>query len=76
MALYYPVKEVETSLEYEALYINETYNSVDKTYWSPSLFAGVGYMSKNFAVGFKFNFLYKEDGIYKEPLIPYVRIYF
>ncbi len=75
-ALYYPIPELETSLEYEALRINETYNSVDKDYWSPGLFAGIGYMAKNFAVGFKFNFLYKEDGIYKEPLIPYVRIYF
>ena len=76
MAMYYPIKEIETSLEYEALRINETYNSVQKNYWSPGFFAGVGYMSKNFVVGFKFNFLYKEDGIYKEPLFPYVRIYF
>jgi len=74
--MYYPIKELETSIEYEALRINETYNSIDKDYWSPGLFAGIGYMSKNFAVGFKFNFLYKEDGIYKEPLIPYIRIYF
>jgi len=76
IGLYYPVKGLETSLEYENLYINETYNSVKNKYWSPALFVGLGYMNQHFAVGFKYNFLYKEKGLYKEPLIPYIRIYF
>ncbi len=76
MLLYYPIDKIESSLEYEVLRINETYNSIDKNYWSPALFGGLGYKEKNFVVGFKFNFLFKENGIYKEPLIPYVRIYF
>ncbi len=76
LALYYPVSHLEISSEYEILHIDEIYNSVKNKYWSPALFGGVGYYSKNFAVGFKFDFLHSEKSIYKEALIPYVRIYF
>ncbi len=76
MALFYPIDELEISGEYELLHINEIYNSVHSNYWSPALFGGVGYYAKHFVVGFKLNFLFSDKSIYKDPLIPFVRIYF
>ena len=77
MVMYYPIRKLEVSAEYELLKINEIYNSVHNKYLSPALFGGVGYYAKNFVVGFKFNFLYDENrSIYKDPLTPFVRIYF
>ncbi len=77
MALYYPVKGMEMSLEYEDLYVKEKYNGVESDFWSPSLFAGMGYRYGPMVVGFKYNFLYDEaTSVYQDAFIPFVRIYF
>ncbi len=75
LAMYHPISDIEVSAEYELLKINEIYNSVRNNYLSPALFGGVGYYSKNFVVGFKFNFLQNDKSIYKDALVPFVRIY-
>ncbi len=77
LGLAYPVQQVELSGEYENLFITQKFSDRTDKYWSPSLFMGIGYKFKNFAVGFKYNFLH-EDGrsIYNDAFIPYIRIYF
>jgi len=77
MTLAYPIAQIELSGEYENLYVSYYYSDMTKKYWSPALFAGIGYREKNFSVGLRYNFLYQEGtSIYNDALIPYVRIYF
>jgi len=77
LSLAYPIKEIEISGEFENLYIMQKYNGILNKYWSPALFAGVGYRFSNLAVGFKYNFLHKKHaGIYQDAFMPYIRIYF
>jgi len=77
MVLYIPVKSLETSLEYENLYVKQNYNNIQNNFWSPALFAGIAYRYGNVAAGFKYNFLFdSKKSIYKDAFIPFVRIYF
>ncbi len=77
LALYYPVKGLEISAEFEDLYVKQDYNDIENNFWSPALFGGVGYHYGPVVAGFKFNFLYDaEKSIYQDAFIPFVRIYF
>jgi len=77
MALYYPIKQLEVSAEFEDLYVNQNYNTVQRKFWSPALFAGLGYHYGPVVAGFKFNFLYdKYKSIYQDAITPFIRIYF
>ena len=77
IALYYPYRELEFSLEFEDLYIKQNYNSVHNDFWSPGLFAGVAYRYGHVAAGFKYNFLYDPvKSVYQDAFIPFIRIYF
>ena len=77
MLLFYPVKQLELSGEFEDLYVMQSYNHIDEKYWSPALFGGLAYRYGNVVAGFKYNFLYKEGtSIYNNAFIPFIRIYF
>ena len=77
MALYYPIKEMEVSLEYENLYVNQNYNNISKKFWSPALFGALGYHYGPVVAGFKYNFLYDpKKSIYQDAFTPFIRIYF
>ncbi len=77
MILYDPIEGLETSLEYENLYVKKDFNNVKTNFWSPSLFAGLGYHFGAVVAGFKYNFLYDpETSIYQDAFIPFIRIYF
>jgi len=77
MALYLPLKEMEISAEYENLYVQQTYNSVENNFWSPALFGGLGYRYGPVVIGFKYNFLYDpKTSVYQDAFIPFVRVYF
>ena len=46
-------------------------------FWNTALFLGVGYRSENITIGMRYNVLFKEtDGIYADPYMPFVRLYF
>jgi len=77
MALYYPIKQIELSGEYEDLYVMQSYNSVKDRYWSPALFAGIAYRYNNVAAGFKYNLLHEQGrSVYQDAFVPFIRIYF
>jgi len=77
MNMYYPAKELEISVEFEDLYVNQKYNDVRHKFWSPSLFGGMGYRYGQVVAGFKFNFLFdREKSIYQDAFIPFIRVYF
>ncbi len=77
MALFYPYKELEMSVEFEDLYIKQNYNNISNTFWSPALFGGLGYHYGPVVAGFKYDFLFDPTkSIYKEAFTPFVRIYF
>ncbi len=77
LLLYNPVKYLETSIEYENLYIKKNYNNIITKFWSPALFGGLGYHFGPVVLGFKYNFLYKPaTSIYQDAFVPFIRIYF
>jgi hypothetical protein len=77
LSLAYPINEIEISAEFEDLYVMQKLNNTSSEYWSPALFAGVGYHFGNVAVGFKYDFLHKNGkSVYQDAFMPYIRIYF
>ncbi len=77
MALYNPYKELEISVEFEDLYVNQNYNNISHKFWSPALFGGLGYRYGPVVAGFKYNFLYDpKKSIYQDAFTPFIRIYF
>jgi len=77
MAMFYPYKELEMSVEFEDLYVKQNYNNVQNNFWSPALFGGLGYRYGPVTAGFKFNFLFdQKTSVYQDAFIPFVRIYF
>ena len=77
MVLYYPLKELEMSVEYENLYVEQNFNNVSNNFWSPALFGALGYHYGPVVAGFKYNFLYDpKKSVYQDAFIPFVRVYF
>ncbi len=75
--LVYPYKHLEISGEFEDLYVMQNYNKIRANYWSPALFAGVGYRFGSVVAGFKYDFLHKDNhSVYQDAFVPYIRIYF
>jgi hypothetical protein len=77
-----PIEEIQLSLEVEQVRVNTTYNyegepDIKKNFWNTALFIGAGYRNDNFTVGFRYNLLYdRNDPVYYEPFMPFVRVYF
>lgn len=77
MVMYYPIKELEVSAEYENLYVKQNFNNVTNNFWSPALFGALGYHYGPVVAGFKYNFLYDpKKSVYQDAFTPFVRIYF
>ncbi|MCG2461540.1 alpha-ketoglutarate decarboxylase [Flavobacteriaceae bacterium F89] len=81
MTFYNPIRPLQLSAEFEQLRVNQRYEylgaNFEDDYWSPALFLGVGYSTRNVTIGLKYNVLYDDvDSIYASPLIPFVRVYF
>jgi len=74
-----PIKQIQLSAEVEQLRINVDYsNGTSRNFWNTALFVGAGYRTSSFlTIGVKYNVLHNnKNNIYKEPLSPFVRIYF
>ncbi len=81
LSLYNPIPQLQLSVELEQLRINRTFSGftedIEENYWSPALFLGLGYTTRNVTVGLRYNVLYDEnDSIYADGLLPFVRFYF
>ncbi len=73
--------EIQLSADLDQLKVNTTYNSAfsipSKHFWNTALFLGVGFRSENVTVGAKYNVLFKkEDSVYSDAFMPFVRVYF
>lgn len=81
ITLYNPVPFLQLSGELEQLRINRSYatlaDTIEDNYWSPALFLGAGYSTRNLTLGLRYNLLYDDNrSIYSNALLPFVRIYF
>jgi len=81
ITLYNPIQLLQLSLELEQLRIARTLNLISDSrtsqYWLPSLYAGVGYRSRNVTFGIRYDLLYNDKkSIYPSALLPFVRLYF
>ena len=80
IGLYNPLNEIQLSAELEQNNVSRNFDSAllkDDNYWSPALFIGAGYRSRNVTIGVKYDLLYKEDkSVYASSWAPFVRVYF
>lgn len=81
IALFNPIQQIQLSTEIEQLRVNTTFETIygedDDDFWNTALFLGAGYRTNNVTFGVRYNVLYKDgDGVYADPFMPFVRIYF
>lgn len=75
-----PIPQIQLSAEFDQLRINRNYENfleADDNYWLPALHLGIGYGSRNFIAGIRYDVLF-DDGrsIYADPWTPFIRVYF
>jgi len=79
-----PIPEMQFSVEVEQLRVNLDINEVpglwdaqQRDFWNTGLFLGAGYCMENVTVGIRYNILFnKDDFVYSDAFMPFVRIYF
>ncbi|MFT6795652.1 MAG: hypothetical protein ACJART_000788 [Maribacter sp.] len=81
LSLYNPIPQIQISTELEQLRVNRTFNlggsNLEDNYWSPALFFGLGYTTRNATIGLRYNVLFDENNsIYANALIPFIRFFF
>jgi hypothetical protein len=81
LSLYNPMPQIQLSAELEQLRVNQTFNLggsiLEDNYWSPALFFGLGYTTRNATIGLRYNVLFDENNsIYTDALIPFLRFFF
>ncbi|CAM4174222.1 hypothetical protein ZORO111903_05280 [Zobellia roscoffensis] len=79
---YQPIEKLMLLLEFAQLKVNTTTETVtgdiETDYWDSALFIGAGLnITKNIAIGAKYNVLYdKDESVYTSPILPFVNIAF
>ncbi|GGW30078.1 hypothetical protein GCM10007383_14170 [Arenibacter certesii] len=81
LTFYNPIPVIQFSAELEQLRVNNKIkiNGENHTtsYWSPALFAGIGYSMPNITMGVRYNVLHDDQkSIYANAWMPFVRVYF
>lgn len=79
IGLFNPVPEVQLSVELEQLRVNQEFTTLrlKDNFWNTALYLGAGYSTGNVTVGVRYNILFhKDDLVYNEALMPFVRVYF
>ena len=79
-----PIPEVQFSVEVEQLRVNldiderpGEWEAQQKDFWNTGLFLGVGYAMDNVTLGIRYNVLFdKDDFVYSDAFMPFVRVYF
>lgn len=74
-----PMEAIQLSAELEQLRVNQEFSDpkFKRNFWNTALYLGAGYRADNITVGFRYNVLFKkEDFVYSEAWMPFVRIYF
>lgn len=80
IGLFNPIEQIQLSAELEQLRVNvdlEGSNSNSQDFWNTGLFLGGGYRTGNVTLGVRYNVLYnKNNYVYNEAFMPFVRAYF
>jgi len=79
IGLFNPVEAVQLSAELEEVRVNQEFKVLDykRNFWNTALYLGAGYRAENVTIGFRYNVLFKKDDfVYSEAFMPFVRIYF
>lgn len=81
ISLYNPIPQLQISAELEQLRVNRSFgsgsNRLEDNYWSPALFMGLGFTTRNVTMGIRYNVLFDENkSIYANALLPFVRFFF
>jgi hypothetical protein len=81
IGFYNVIPQLQLSAEFEQLNVDRNYNVnlniADENYWVSALFIGIGYRSGNVTFGVRYDVLYDRDqSIYIDPWMPFVRFYF
>lgn len=75
-----PINEIQLSAEFEQNNVSRNFdnpNLIDDNYWSPALFLGAGYRTRNVTIGIRYDLLYDDNrSIYANAWAPFVRVYF
>lgn len=79
IGLFAPIEEVQLSVEVEQLRVNNNLadNSESRDFWNTGLFLGAGYRAGNATIGVRYNVLFnKNDYVYGDAFMPFIRVYF
>ena len=80
IGLYNPINEIQLSGEFEQNNVSRNFDESiyrDENYWSPALFVGAGFRTRNITIGMKYDLLYDDNkSIYANAWSPFVRVYF
>lgn len=80
IGLFNPLEEIQLSAELEQLRVNvavEGSNGYSRDFWNTGLFLGGGYRKGNVTIGGRYNVLFnKNDYVYSDAFMPFIRIYF
>lgn len=74
-----PIEEVQLSVELEELRVNQEFTDfkIKNNFWNTALYLGAGYYTGNVTIGVRYNVLFKKnDLVYSEAFMPFVRVYF
>jgi hypothetical protein len=74
-----PLEKIQLSIELEQLRVNQEFPDFDEknNFWNTALYLGAGYFTGNVTVGIRYNVLFnKNDLVYSEAFMPFVRVYF
>ena len=74
-----PIEEVQLSVELEQLRVNQEFTDfkIKNNFWNTALYLGAGYYTGNVTIGVRYNVLYKKNElVYSEAFMPFIRIYF
>ncbi len=81
LTFYSPIPQLQLSGEFEESHIKRTLelngDEFSDNYWSPALYIGLGYVTRNITVGFRYDVLHDKDkSLYLDAITPFIRVYF
>ena len=74
-----PMEQIQLSAELEQLRVNVDYGNgyAKENFWNTGLFLGAGFRNGNVTIGGRYNVLFnKNDSVYTEAFMPFVRVFF
>ena len=78
--LYNPIESIQLSVDLEQLRVSTTFDNIaipKQSFWNTGLWLGAGYRTNNITIGGRYNVLFnKNNSVYSNAFLPFVRIYF